>query len=187
MLLKDSDHASMYRDLERISRVSWSTSPVGLNANATSGPRPYNWLQVLSKAPAESTRLFIGKLNAASNFGLPTDSLTILDYSALMLGGRGNPHTPKRIMAFAASIRMEHFVFLANLGHASSEFGQEDLLLDVIENIGVVESTSAVDSLNQIRNQLGEHAGDTDIAPHYVADVVSLMGVKRTLSTFRGA
>lgn len=186
MRFRDGAVASMYRDLELISRVSWSTPPQGLNAHATTGPRPYNWMQVLGEAPPESRRLFIGKLNAASTLGLPTDTVTLLDYSVMTLRGKSRRSASSQILAVAAGTCMEHFVFLALLGHASSEDGQESLLEEIGANLGHVVNTNAVNALTRIRDQLGDSARDTSIAPHYVADVVSQLGIRRVLSHFGG-
>lgn len=177
---------SMYRTMDETSRVAASVSPVGLNAHATTGPHPYNWAEVLRHAPDSAVRALINKLSAMSGFGIPVDTTTLLDYSAAVLGGRGNSHTGKRIVLVASSMRIDHFAFLALIGSASDDELQASLVADLRRNLNIVGGVGATKTLAAIRLQLGDHAGDTSIAPHYVADVVSMMGLRRALNWYGG-
>lgn len=180
--------AKEYARLSAISDLSWSTSPSGLNAYATSSARPLTWYNLLSGLDEASYKRFLSRMSAASESALVTDTLTAVDYAAH--DAEGHPRRGYEVIPYLVSLPYAKFRFLVTVGHCSSMEGQEALVGTLLRNLPSMnpgECDRLTQTLTAVRATLGEHAENKMLAPHYVADVVSLVGVSNVIKLYGGA
>lgn len=173
--------------LSEVSALSWSTSADGVFAPATSHYHPYVWNDVLENVGDTVFGEFIGRLRrAAAESPLAVDTLTAMDVAAAAMETRDHVRRVHRLIPELVEIPYAKFRFLVTVGHGSSHESQGYLVDDLVHHVPTDPRTYELltDALWRVRATLGDHSRDRRVAPHYVADVVAITGLRNLLRLF---